>query len=816
MKILKFGGTSVGSAKSIQCILNILQKRYSSGEKFIVVSSAMSGVTNLLTEMAFAASNRKDFKSGLTEIENKHFSVAKELLEIKNQNPVLTQIKLYMNELEELLQGVNSLKELSLQSKDLILSYGEKCSTYLLSQISKQYFPESTYVDSSSLIKTNNQFGNAKVNVEKTEYLIKNYYKLHSDKIFFITGFIASNEENRITTLGRGGSDYTAAIFGAALEAEQIELWSDVDGMLTTDPKIVKKAFSLSELSYTEAMELSYFGAKVIYPPAMIPAFRKNIPILLLNTFNPDFKGTLIHKENIEKNPFPIKGISSINEISLVNVTGSGMIGEVGFSGRLFSLLAREQINVILITQSSSEHSITFAIEPNDIERAKNLITREFEMELQTHKINIPSIEENLCIIAIVGENMKQTPGISGKLFHVLGRNGINVHAIAQGSSEYNISVIIKKKNLAKALNTVHDTFFIELTKTLHVFVLGTGNIGATLFQQIQNQSNFLKENNDIEVKIVGISNSRKMLIQENGIDLIEWKAALNDGNQANLENFIQQMKIMNLSNCVFIDNTASPDPTKFYKSIFESNISIVTCNKIANSSSYKEYKILKDTARKRGVDFFYETNVGAGLPIIKTLKDLMNSGDRILKIEAILSGTISYIFNNFKGDVSFYEVVKKAQELGFTEPDPRDDLSGKDFMRKMMILARDAGYTTEEHEVLLENILSENCINANSVDDFYNELQKSESHFTEIKLKAEKEKKAIRYIGKLEKGKVSINLELVDASHPFYNLSGSDNIISFTTERYKYNPLVIKGPGAGAEVTAAGVFADLINIGTE
>lgn len=816
MKILKFGGTSVGSAKSIQCILNILQKRYFSGEKFIVVSSAMSGITNLLTEMAFAASERKDFKSGLTEIENKHFSVAKELLEIKNQNPVLTQIKLYMNELEELLQGVNSLKELSLQSKDLILSYGEKCSTYLLSQISKQYFPESIYADSSSLIKTNNQFGNAKVNVEKTEYLIKNYYELHSNKILFITGFIASNEENRITTLGRGGSDYTAAIFGAALEAEQIELWSDVDGMLTTDPKIVKKAFSLSELSYTEAMELSYFGAKVIYPPAMIPAFRKNIPILLLNTFNPDFKGTLIHRENIEKNPFPIKGISSINEISLVNVTGSGMIGEVGFSGRLFSLLAREQINVILITQSSSEHSITFAIEPNDIERAKNLITREFEMELQTHKINVPNIEENLCIIAIVGENMKQTPGISGKLFHVLGRNGINVHAIAQGSSEYNISVIIKKKNLAKALNTVHDTFFIELTKTLHVFVLGTGNIGATLFQQIQNQSNFLKENNDIEVKIVGISNSRKMLIQENGIDLIEWKAALNDGNQANLENFIQQMKIMNLSNCVFIDNTASPDPTKFYKSIFESNISIVTCNKIANSSSYKEYKILKDTARKRGVDFFYETNVGAGLPIIKTLKDLMNSGDRILKIEAILSGTISYIFNNFKGDVSFYEVVKKAQELGFTEPDPRDDLSGKDFMRKMMILARDAGYTTEEHEVLLENILSKNCIKANSVDDFYNELQKSESYFTKIKLKAEKEKKAIRYIGKLEKGKVSITLELVEASHPFYNLSGSDNIISFTTERYKYNPLVIKGPGAGAEVTAAGVFADLINVGTE
>lgn len=816
MKILKFGGTSVGSAQSIQYILDILQKNYSSGEKFMVVSSAMKGVTNLLTDLAQAASEGKEFKAGLAEIEKKHFSVIKELLEIKNQNPVLTQIKLYINEVEELLQGVFSLKELSPQSKDLIVSYGEKCSTFLLSQIARQHFPESIYVDASTLIKTNNNFGNAKVDVEKTEHLIKKFYETHPDKIFFITGFIASNEKNRITTLGRGGSDYTAAIFGAALQAEQIELWSDVDGMLTTDPKIVKKAFSLSELSYTEAMELSYFGAKVIYPPAMIPAFRKNIPIILLNTFNPEFKGTKIHKENIEKNPYPIKGISSINEISLVNVTGSGMIGEVGFSGRLFSLLAKEQINVILITQSSSEHSITFAIEPKDITRAKALITREFEMELQTHKLNSPSIEENLCIIAIVGENMKQTPGISGKLFHILGRNGINVHAIAQGSSEYNISVIIKRKNLAKALNTIHDTFFIELTKTLHVFALGTGNIGSTLFRQIHNQSNFLKENNDIEVKVVGISNSRKMLIDEKGIDLKNWKNGLDEGNPANLEKFIHKIKIMNLSNCVFIDNTASPDPTRFYKSLFESNISVVTCNKIANSSSYKEYKTLKDTARRRGVDFFYETNVGAGLPIIRTLKDLMTSGDRILKIEAILSGTISYIFNNFKNEMSFHDVVKKAQELGFTEPDPRDDLSGKDFMRKMMILARDARYTTEENEVALEEILPENCIKAPSVEDFYSELQKSESYFTNLKHKAEKENKVLRYIGKLKNGKVSINLELVDSTHPFYNLSGSDNIISFTTERYKYNPLVIKGPGAGAEVTAAGVFADLINVGAE
>jgi aspartokinase/homoserine dehydrogenase 1 len=547
----------------------------------------------------------------------------------------------------------------------------------------------------------------------------------------------------------------------------------------------------------------------------MIPAFRKKIPILLRNTFNFNFKGTRI-QEFIEKNPYPIRGISSISSISLINVTGSGMIGKIGFSGKLFSLLAREQINVILITQSSSEHSITFAIEPKDVPKARALFHSEFELELETNKLNPPIIEENLAVLAIVGENMKQTPGISGKLFHALGRNGINIHAIAQGSSEYNISVIIKQKNISKALNAVHDAFFIELTKTLHVFNIGTGNIGSTLFQQIQKQSAFLRKNNDIEVKIAGISNSRKMIINEDGINLENWKDILENGETADLEQFIQKIKLLNLSNCVFIDNTASPIPPKFYKTLFESNISVVTCNKIANSSSYQEYKTLKDTARRRGVDFYYETNVGAGLPIIRTLKDLMTSGDRILKIEAILSGTISYIFNNFTGENSFYDIVKKAHELGYTEPDPRDDLSGKDFMRKMMILARDAGYPTEEKEVELGTILPHNCMEAPSVESFYQELKKSDSYFNEIKEKAEKENKVIRYIGKLENGKASINLELIDHSHPFYNLSGSDNIISFTTERYKFNPLVVKGPGAGAEVTAAGVFADLINIGAD
>ena len=813
MKIVKFGGSSVGSGQSIQNVLSILQNKYASGEKFIVVSSAMSGVTNILTELAQIASEGKDFKKGLIEIEQRHFTVIKEMITVKNQNPAFTQIKIFINEIEDLLQGVYSLRELSLQSKDLILSYGEKCSTFLLSQIAKQYFSESIYVDTSNLIKTDSNFGNARVHTPVTEHLLQEFYKEHSHQILFFTGFIASNENNRITTLGRGGSDYTAAIIAAALDAEEIELWSDVDGMLTADPRVVKKAFSLSELSYTEAMELSYFGAKVIYPPAMIPAFRKKIPIVLKNTFNPSFKGTRI-EEHTHKNAYPIRGISSIDEISLINITGSGMIGKIGFSGKLFSLLAREHINVILITQSSSEHSITFAIEPKDVHKAKQLFNSEFELELETNKLNPPIIEENLCVLAIVGENMKQTPGISGKLFQALGRNGINIHAIAQGSSEYNISVIIKRKNISKALNAVHDAFFTQLTKTLHVFSVGTGNIGATLLRQIDAQSDFLRENNGIEVKINGIANSRKMIIDEEGIDLTQWQERINKGETSNLDEFIQKIKLLNLSNCIFVDNTASPITGTYYKELFESNVSVVTCNKIANSSSYKDYKDLKDTARRRGVDFFYETNVGAGLPIIRTLKDLMTSGDRIIKIEAILSGTISYIFNNFRGKTSFYEVVKKAHELGYTEPDPREDLSGKDFMRKMMILARDAGYQIEEKDVELGAILPESCFKAPSIDDFYEELKKSDSYFNELKEKAENENKVLRYIGKLEDGKASVNLEFVDASHPFYNLTGSDNIISFTTERYKFNPLVIKGPGAGAEVTAAGVFADLINVG--
>ncbi|HMI02024.1 MAG TPA: bifunctional aspartate kinase/homoserine dehydrogenase I [Pedobacter sp.] len=813
MNILKFGGTSVGSAESISTLIEILKSEREQ-QNPIVVLSAMGGVTNILLEMAEHARNLQDYSEQLKKVEEKHFHVIRTLLPAGAQNPVLTKLKIYFNELEDILQSVYNLRELSPQTKDLILSYGERCSTVMISHIAKQQFPDALYVEGAQLIKTDNNFGQAKVNTNLTEMLIRDFHEANKDKLLFVTGFVSSNDEGRVTTLGRGGSDYTAAIWGAALNSEEIQIWTDVDGMLTADPRIVKKAFSLPELSYTEAMELSYFGAKVIYPPTMIPAFLKKIPIVIKNTFHVDFPGTYI-KHGTSPSTLPIKGISSIDEISVLNLSGSGMVGKAGFSGRLFSMLSREQVNVVLITQSSSEHSITFAVKPSDSLKALSLINKEFELELQARKLEYPEVENGLSVLAIVGENMKRTPGMSGKLFSALGRNGVNVRAIAQGSSEYNISVIISKTDLSKAVNAVHDAFYADLKKTLHIFCLGTGNIGKTLFSQLQDQMPFLADNNDLQVKVMGVSNTRKMLLNPDGIDLTSWEAELESQDiKASLSDFIKKMKSMNLPNCVFVDNTASHNPIEYYLDILQSSISVVTCNKIGNSADYEQYAAFKQAARTYGVDFFYETNVGAGLPIIRTLKDLMLSGDKIKRIEAILSGTISYIFNNYKGGTRFHEVVKEAQEKGYTEPDPRDDLNGKDFMRKMLILARDAGYPLEEKDIDLENMLPASCMAAETVADFYKELENNAEYFEGLKNKAAADSKVLRYIGKMEDGKVSINLQMVDENHPFFTLSGSDNIISFTTNRYKDRPLVVKGPGAGAEVTAAGVFADIINVG--
>ena len=815
MKILKFGGTSVGSVKSISTLVDILKQEASTGSNPVVVLSAMGGVTNLLSTMAAKAAAGEDFSAYITELENRHFDVIKSLLDVHQQNPVFTRLKILFNELEDILQGIASLRELTPKTNDLVLSFGERCSAFLISRIAAQHLGKAIFVNAAELIKTDSSFGQARVQTELSEMLIRNFYEQHKGELLCVTGFIASNEEGRITTLGRGGSDYTAAIFGSALHAEAIEIWTDVNGMMTADPRMVKKAFSLRELSYTEAMELSYFGAKVIYPPTMIPAFLKKIPIVIRNTFEPSFPGTVISHQS-QESEHSVKGISSINEISIINLEGSGMVGKAGFSGRLFSLLAREQINIILITQSSSEHSITFAVNPADAVKAKALIEQEFELELEAKKLEAPEIEEGLSILAIVGENMRSTTGVSGTLFHSLGRNGVNIRAIAQGSSEYNISVIISRTDLAKALNAVHDAFYTDLKKTLNIFCLGTGNIGKTLFKQLEEHRDFLQRQNGILVNVIGVSNTRKMLFSEAGLSLETWSETLEEqGEAADLDAFISRMKEMNLPNAVFVDNTASPKPIAYYEQVFRSNISVVTCNKIGNSSSYQQYRNFKDLARKHGVDFYYETNVGAGLPIIRTLKDLMMSGDRVIRIEAILSGTISFIFNNFNGSATFHDVVKLAQEKGFTEPDPRDDLRGTDFMRKMLILARDAGYVLEPEDVKIQNMLPQSCLEAQSVEEFYQELSANNAYFEDLKQAAARDGKVLRYIGKLENGDVSISLEMVDDSHPFYMLSGSDNIISFTTDRYKERPLVVKGPGAGAEVTAAGVFADIVNVGT-
>jgi aspartokinase/homoserine dehydrogenase 1 len=812
MKVIKFGGTSVGSVESIAVVVEILKQQQLPLP--VIVISAMSGVTNLLINMAGQAMQGHEFSADVTALQNRHFEVVKALLPIQQQNPVFTRLKLYFNELEDLLQGVHTLRELTAKTRDLIVSYGERCAAFMIAKITAQHFEETLFVDATELIKTDSTFGQARVNTELTELLIRNFYNLHPDKLLVVTGFIASNEAGQVTTLGRGGSDYTAALFGAALNASEIEIWTDVNGMMTADPRIVKKAFSLPELTYTEAMELSYFGAKVIYPPTMTPAFLKRIPIVIKNTFESAFEGTIIQYQ-CKASSLSIKGISSIDKVSAINVQGSGMVGKAGFSGRLFSLLSREHINIILITQSSSEHSITFAVSPADADKACRLIEQEFELEILAQKLDAPVAEHQLSILAIVGENMKQTPGMSGKLFYALGRNGINVRAIAQGSSEYNVSVVIAENDLNKAVNAVHEAFFTNLNKTLNVFCLGTGNIGKTLLRQLQEHSASLEQYNRIQVKIAGISNTRKMLFNADGIALENWQEQLQqEGTQADLASFVDQMIAMNLPNCVFVDNTASPAPVEYYEKVFKASISVVTCNKLGNSGAYSRYQFFHHTALQHGVDFFYETNVGAGLPIIRTLKDLMISGDRLQRIEAVLSGTISFIFNSFKGDVNFHDVVKLAQEKGYTEPDPRDDLRGTDFMRKLLILARDAGYPMEADDVQLENILPQASMEAQTVSDFYDSLKAEEAYFNHLKQQAESSGKVLRYIGKLENGKASISLQMVDDQHPFYMMSGSDNIIAFTTDRYKDRPMVVKGPGAGAEVTAAGVFADLINVG--
>lgn len=813
MIVIKFGGTSVANADRIKEVAKIITDKLKHEKNIGSVFSAFSGVTDKLILMSKrAASKDEAYLADFDKIRLQHFNVAAEL-GLKRNKELNSFIEESFLQLHDIVHGVFLVRELSLRTLDFISGFGELLSSKIIAEYFQSIGIKSFFVDARTVIKTDESFGSAKVDFRMTNKNIVQLFKKNNG-VACITGFISSTQKNETTTLGRGGSDYTAAIFGAALKADEIEIWTDVDGVMTADPRKVKKAFTIPDMTYIEAMEMSHFGAKVIHPPTILPALQKGIPLRIKNTFNPGGAGTFISTRP-SGNDYMIKGISSIDQISLLTIKGSGMVGVSGISGRLFSALSVSQINVILITQGSSEHSISFAIKPDDALKAKKAIEAAFNLEMKARMIDAIDVEENLSIVAVIGENMKNTPGVSGRLFESLGKNGISVVATAQGSSELNISTVIHRDDLSKALNSIHQAFFLSGTKTLNVFIVGTGLIASTLLKQIEQQKAYLKTARALEINLVAITNTKKMFFKEEGVSLINYKKLLDEkGSISSLNGFIEEMISMNLSQSVFVDCTSNEEVVKHYEKILDNSISIVTPNKIANSGSYVQYERLKAKSNKRNVKFMFETNVGAGLPVINTLSDLMHSGDRILKIEAVLSGTLSFIFNNYSAANCFSDIVHEAQKRGFTEPDPRVDLSGMDVARKLLILARESGLPLEMKEIKVEQILPDACMKAKTIDKFYEELEKANDFFEKRRATAEKKNKVLRFIARLENGKASIVLDEVDASHPFYNLSGSDNIISFTTERYKERPLVIKGPGAGAEVTAAGVFAEIIAIG--
>ena len=814
MKVLKFGGTSVKDAARIAKVRDIVAETLKENKKVVVVVSALGGLTDVLIGAAKKAETGDDtFKDVIEDISYRHrkaaeglFSSAEEMKDFRHYLRNTTK------NLENLLFGTSLIKELSPRSLDRVMSYGEIMSSYIVAHFFAKSLPNVEHIDSRDIIKTNDDFGAAQVDFEKTNANIASKMGKEAG-VYVMGGFIASTDDDVTTTLGRGGSDFTAAIIGAGLGADEIEIWTDVDGVMTADPRKVKKAFSLTHMTYEEAMEMSHFGAKVIHPPTVQPALDKKIPIRIRNTFNPAFEGTLItFKDNAE---YPVKGISSISEISLMTVQGSGLIGVTGVAGRLFTVLARHRINLILITQASSEHSITFAVKPTDTQIAKKAIEAEFLYEIRSHLINDIIVEDDLAIVAVIGSGMKNVKGVSGRTFRALGANGVNIRAIAQGSSELNISSVVSRKDIVKSLNALHETFFLSDTKSIHLFVVGaTGLIGTTLLEQINRQKQFLHASQSLELKLVAVTNSRQMLFDENGLDLTSWNNALEQkGEKADLQSFIDKMKSLNLPNTIFIDCTASPNPIAHYADILSSSISIVTPNKIANSSSLQNYVQYQKLAKKYNVKFLYETNVGAGLPVINTLKDLLQSGDEILQIDAVLSGSLSFIFNSFAGKKSFSDIVKQAQEKGFTEPDPRDDLSGRDVARKVLILSREIGKNIEIDDIEVENILPQACLDAQNVNDFFKALADNDKHFAEMRDEAADEGKVLRFLASITPKKASVSLQAVDSNNPFYSLSGSDNMIVFKTARYLDRPLVVKGPGAGAAVTAAGVFAEIICI---
>ncbi len=800
MKIIKFGGTSVGSPEAIKQAVAIVVKARAESPELLVVVSAFSGVTDQLIALGRLAAAAEDFHQPLAILMDRHLATVHELVEKKSEPESINAVEILGKELKQVIRGVSLVKELTPSMLDFITSFGERLSATIISLAFKSRGTPSIYLDARTVIVTDDAFTSARVNRELTYQNIQNWWAEHNHELSIATGFIGRAPNGQTTTLGRGGSDYSAALFGAALNAAVIEIWTDVNGVMTANPKQVPTAFSLSSLTYREAMEMSYFGAKVIHPPTMVPALEAKIPIIIKNTFNPGHPGTII---NTEDKPFPyaIKGISSIQKIAMITVAGSGLVGVAGMAERLFGAIAKSGVNIILITQASSEYSISFAVAAADSGRAQNAVAKEYELELTARYLEPIAIKSDLSIIAIVGENMRHKPGVSGTVFNALGKAEVNVVAIAQGSSELNISIVIQNTDEIKALQAIHHAFFNHATNTAALFLIGTGLVGEALLNLTKNQSS---------IKLVGIANSQMMLINENGLNKTVWKEKLrNEGGPTNLLEFVSAAKQSSEQHRILVDCTAGGGVIPFYEELLAAGVAVVTPNKQAAAGPAKNYQRLKMLAQK--TPWHYETNVGAGLPIIATIKQLLEGGDEIIKIEGILSGTLSFLFNNIMEGKRWSELVLEAKARGYTESDPRVDLGGVDVIRKTVILARECGWELETSDVKIDNLLPKACAEAKTGEEFFMLLPKYDEEFERLKKKAKETGKIVCYLVTIEPTGASVKLHLVGPDHPFFNLSGSDNIVAITTKRYHTSPLVIRGPGAGADVTAASVFSGIL-----